>query len=45
VSLRLIKKHECEEMCKKRILLEKILDVKEISYKKCVRFCKAFAAE
>ena len=43
--LRQVRKSECEEMCKKRILLEKILGAKEISYEKCVRFCKAFASE
>jgi hypothetical protein len=43
VALRLRRKEECEELCKKRIAIEKVLGAREIDYEKCVRICKAFA--
>ena len=42
--LRIRKRDECEELCKKRIDLEKTLGVKEIDYEKCIRICNAFAS-
>jgi hypothetical protein len=36
--------YECEELCRKRIELEKILGVRETDYEKCIRICKAFAS-
>ena len=44
-TLKLRRKEECEELCRRRILIEKILGVKEIEYEKCVRFCRAFASK
>jgi hypothetical protein len=44
VSLRLRGKEECEELCRKRIAIEKTLVVREVDYEKCVRICKAFAS-
>jgi hypothetical protein len=35
--------NECEELCKKRIELEKTLGVKTIDYEKCVKICRAHA--
>jgi len=35
------KPNECEELCRKRIELEKILGVKEVNYEKCVKICRA----
>jgi hypothetical protein len=43
VSLRLRKKEECEELCRKRIAIEKVLGVREIDYEKCIGICRAFA--
>jgi hypothetical protein len=43
MALKLRGKEECEELCRKRIAIEKILGVREIDYEKCVRICKAFA--
>jgi hypothetical protein len=43
VVLRIRRREECEELCRKRIELEKTLGVREISYEKCVKICKAFA--
>jgi len=40
VALRL--RERCEELCRKRVELEKLLGVKEIDYEKCLRICKAF---
>jgi hypothetical protein len=41
--LRIRKVGECEELCRKRIELEKTLGVREISYEKCINICRAFA--
>jgi hypothetical protein len=41
--MRVRSKTECEELCRKRIELEKIFGFKPIDYEKCVRLCKAFA--
>jgi hypothetical protein len=43
--LRQVRERDCEELDKKRILLEEMLSVKEISYEKRIRFCKAFASD
>jgi hypothetical protein len=40
--LRIRKGSECEELCKKRIELEKTLGVRETDYEKCMRICRAF---
>jgi hypothetical protein len=37
--------YECEELCKKRIAIEKALGTREIDYEKCVRICRAFASK
>jgi hypothetical protein len=37
------RKSECEELCKKRIELEKLLGLEPISFEKCVKICRAFA--
>jgi hypothetical protein len=37
------RKEECEELCRKRVELEKTVGVKEIDYEKCMRICRAFA--
>jgi hypothetical protein len=42
--IRVHKPNECEELCRKRIEIEKTLGVRETDYEKCVRFCKAFAS-
>jgi len=34
----------CEELCKKRIEIEKTLWVKEIDYEKCIRICRGFSS-
>ena len=39
--LRVRKSSECEELCRKRIELEKTLGVREIDYGKCVKICRA----
>jgi hypothetical protein len=36
---------ECEELCRKRIELEKALGVKEIDHEKCIKICRAFASD
>jgi hypothetical protein len=36
--------NECEDLCKKRVELEKTLGVKTIDYEKCVKICRAHAA-
>ena len=41
--LRPRRKEECEELCKKRIEIEKVLGVRETDYEKCMRICRAFA--
>jgi hypothetical protein len=33
--------HECEELCRKRVYLEKLLTSRETSYERCVEICKA----
>jgi hypothetical protein len=43
MSLQKVRKEECEELCRKRIQIEKILGVREIDYEKCLRICRAFA--
>jgi hypothetical protein len=40
--LKLRRKEECEELCKKRIAIEKTLGVRETDYEKCMRICRAF---
>lgn len=42
--LRIRKVAECEELCRKRIELEKTLGVREIDYEKCIIICRAFAS-
>jgi hypothetical protein len=42
--LRIRKRDECEELCKKRIAIEKTLGARETDYEKCIRICKAFAS-
>jgi hypothetical protein len=37
------RQHECEELCRKRIQIEKALDVTEIDYNKCIRMCRSHA--
>jgi hypothetical protein len=41
--IRVHKPNECEELCKKRIQIEKILVARETDYEKCIRICRAFA--
>jgi hypothetical protein len=43
MSMKIRRKEECEELCKKRIAIEKILGAKETNYVKCVKICRAFA--
>jgi hypothetical protein len=43
--IRVHKTNECEELCKKRIELEKTLGVGETNYEKCVKICRAHAAK
>jgi hypothetical protein len=38
------RKNKCEELCKKRIELEKLLGLKPVELEKCVKICRAFAA-
>jgi len=33
----------CEELCRKRIEIEKTLGLKQIEFEKCVKICRAFA--
>jgi hypothetical protein len=40
--LRIRNRDECEELCRKRIELEKTLGIKPTDYEKCVKICKAF---
>ena len=42
-TLKLRRKEECEELCKKRIVIEKTLGVRETDYEKCLKICSAFA--
>jgi hypothetical protein len=39
------REEECEELCRKRIELEKILGVRETDYEKCIRICRAFSSK
>jgi hypothetical protein len=43
--MRVRRQSECEELCKKRIAIEKILGVGETDYEKCIRICRAFASK
>jgi hypothetical protein len=45
VSLKIRRKEECEELCRKRIELEKTLGARETDYEKCIRICRAFTTE
>jgi hypothetical protein len=42
--IRIRKRDECEELCKKRIDLEKTLGTRETDYEKCLKICRAFAS-
>jgi hypothetical protein len=37
------RKEECEELCRKRVYLEKILRGTETDYDRCVEICRAVA--
>jgi hypothetical protein len=43
ISLAIRKQHECKELCRKRIQIEKALDVAEIDYNKCIKMCMSNA--
>jgi hypothetical protein len=43
--MKLRRPHECEELCRNRIELEKTLGVKEIDYGKCVKICRAHSVK
>jgi hypothetical protein len=43
VLLKIRRKEECEELCRKRLELEKTLKARETDYKKCIKICRAFA--
>lgn len=44
MSLSTRRRGECEELCRKRGELERLLGVKEVDFDKCVRICRAFAS-
>jgi hypothetical protein len=43
MSLQKARKEKCEELCRKRIAIEKMLGVRETDYEKCIKICKAYA--
>lgn len=44
MSLSVRRRGECEELCRRRVELERLLGVKEVDFDKCVRVCRAFAS-
>jgi len=39
--LRRARPEDCEELCRRRVELEKALQIEGISYEKCVMMCRA----
>jgi len=37
------RKSECEELCRKRVELEKLLGLRPADFERCVKICRAFS--
>jgi hypothetical protein len=42
-TLRIPAERECEELCRKRVYLEKMLRGIEVGYERCLEICRAVA--
>jgi hypothetical protein len=42
-TLRIPDERECEELCRKRVYLEKMLRGIEVGYERCLEICRAVA--
>jgi hypothetical protein len=45
MSFRFIKREACEELCKKRIVIEEMLGMKPADLTKCVKICRSIASK